>query len=82
MMNNNEHTLASIGLVLFDIILYLDTHPCDQDALKAYHSYKHMYDEAVVNYEKQFGPLTAGSNQNENYFDWVNSPWPWEGGMC
>ena len=81
-MNNPHHNLASIGLVLFDIILYLDTHPHDQAALNAYHTYKNMYEEAVINYERQFGPLTAGNNSNENYFEWVNSPWPWEGGMC
>ena len=81
-MNNPGHNLASIGLVLYDIILYLDTHPCDQEALKAYRTYKHMYEEAKIHYEKQYGPLTASANDNENYFEWVNSPWPWEGGMC
>lgn len=79
---NPTHNLASIGLVLYDIILYLDTHPCDKAALKAYHMYKDMYKEAVECYEQHYGPLTAGNNKNENYFDWVNSPWPWEGGMC
>lgn len=81
-MNNLCTNLAAIGLVLYDLILYLDTHPDDPDALNAYGAYKQMYAQAVANYEEKFGPLTANSCDCDNYFKWVKGPWPWEGGMC
>ena len=29
-------------------------------------------------FEKEYGPLSMGTNQNEESWDWVCDPWPWQ----
>lgn len=66
-----------------DVLLYLDTHPEDQEALAYYQAMKDSRREAVKAYEAQYGPLTKdGIRDCADYWTWVNSPWPWEGGAC
>lgn len=67
------------GFALDDVILYLDTHPTDVEALNYYYHIKSMRDEAVNNYETSFGPLFS-HQVNIDGWTWNNDPWPWEGG--
>ena len=62
-----------------DVVLYLDTHPCDQDALNYYYYVVNMRKQAMQTYEQYCGPLMADGVMDENYWTWVNDPWPWEG---
>ena len=67
-----------------DVILYLDTHPDDRNALNYYRYVVALRKEAVKAYEAsafeaQFGPLTASANRDAAYWSWINDPWPWEG---
>ncbi len=73
--------LAQAGIMVYDIQLYLDTHPDDIQALDAFAEYKAAYDVAKRDYENTYGPLTASSSSARDYFEWVNGPWPWEGGI-
>ena len=85
-MENEKCRLLEIinesSFALFDIILFLDTHPCDEEALRCYKDYKHIRNAAVTEYESKFGPLRAGSINCDDKFTWVCGPWPWEGGCC
>lgn len=85
-MNQSEKAkmmryIQELGFAIDDVVLYLDTHPKDQDAFMYYEKYKKMYKEARKEYTKYFGPLV---NENVNVEDgcwsWVEGPWPWEGG--
>lgn len=80
---NNKMELWSIimqtSFAMDDIQLYLDTHPCDMEALKAYKDYKKIRLIAVEEYTRDYGPISAYDVNVENYWEWVNSPWPWEG---
>lgn len=67
------------GFAMDDVILYLDTHPCDRDALSYYGYVSELYKKAVEAYEAQCGPLMATDVRAEDYWTWVNDPWPWEG---
>lgn len=63
--------------------LYLDTHPTDTTALSYFQEYSRLRNQALREYAALFGPLTidtAGGNQGQ--WEWVNRPWPWEGGDC
>lgn len=63
--------------------LYLDTHPSDPAALAYFQEYSRLRNQALKDYASMFGPLTidtAGGCKNQ--WEWVNSPWPWEGGGC
>lgn len=62
-----------------DVILYLDTHPDDQDALNYYQYVSELRKQAMDAYEAQCGPLMIDEVQSDNYWTWVNNPWPWEG---
>lgn len=62
-----------------DVSLYLDTHPDDQDALNYYQYVSELRKQAMDAYEAQCGPLMIDEVRSDNYWTWVNNPWPWEG---
>lgn len=67
------------GFALVDLVLYLDTHPEDKEALNYYYYVADLYEQAAKAYEEQCGPLTTEGVMDENYWTWINDPWPWEG---
>lgn len=83
-MDTRQALLARVnqaGFAVDDANLYLDTHPCDQDALAYFQQARAMYQEAVNAYSAQFGPLMAVDSTDTNYWSWISDPWPWEGGF-
>lgn len=72
-------SIYEIGFSLDDMILYLDTHPKDREALDYYHKLHKQYHELTKLYTMNYGPLWAKDVHNDNYFSWVNRPMPWEG---
>ena len=77
-----EQLLKWITLTKFacvDANLYLDTHPCDREALAYFQEYNRLYQEAMDEYAKSYGPLTISNARHcDTYWDWVNQPWPWQ----
>jgi spore coat protein JB len=71
--------IMQASFALDDIKLFLDTHPCDKAALKVYDEYKNIRKVALMEYETQYGPISAYDVKVCDYWDWVNKPWPWEG---
>ena len=65
---------------LHDLVLFLDTHPENQDALRYYQAVRDMRNQAIAAYESQFGPLRYADVTSSSW-DWVTEKWPWEGGM-
>ena len=66
-----------------DAVLYLDTHPCDEEALAYYQKCVHARKEAMKLYNDKFGPLQADQVQGTNHWHWIHERWPWEvGGNC
>ena len=68
------------GFAVIEANLYLDTHPCDTEALSYFNPMSQAYQQAKAAYETQFGPLNAGNVPENAYWTWVSDPWPWEGG--
>ncbi|MEY8355894.1 spore coat protein CotJB [Lachnospiraceae bacterium 54-53] len=62
-----------------DVVLYLDTHPDDQEALNYYCYVSELREQAMQAYEEQCGPLMVEGVMDENYWTWIDDPWPWEG---
>lgn len=85
-MNTEQRRLMQqiyeAGFVLDEAVLYLDTHPCDGEALAYYEAYRKLYAKLVKEYTVQFGPLTADSVAVTNQWTWVKTPWPWEMEGC
>lgn len=72
-----------VSFAVFDCSLYLDTHPNDMAALSYFREYNRLRKQAVSDYTALYGPLTAnGCSGNQNSWEWVQHPWPWEGGKC
>lgn len=72
--------IQEVGFAIDDIVLYLDTHPCDEEALQYYSKYKKLYHEAAKEYTKYYGPLQNENVMVDGRWTWVERPWPWEGG--
>ncbi len=84
MMNANcSQLLAFINQTSFaidDVLLYLDTHPCDSAALNYYHNAVKLRNDAMEAYQTACGPLMADQVRSDQYWTWVEGKWPWEGG--
>lgn len=72
--------IQELGFAIDDVVLFLDTHPKDEEALMYYEKYKKMYQDAAREYAKYYGPLVNENVNIENGWSWVRDPWPWEGG--
>lgn len=82
-MNTCDQLLRQVyeaSFAMDDVILYLDTHPCDADALNYYHYVVSLRKQAMEAYEAQCGPLMLDQNRSVDYWTWVDNKWPWEGG--
>ncbi len=73
--------IDQISFVVQDTLLYLDTHPEDEEALAFFKEYSAMRNEALESYAKEFGPLLIDNvaTSGADYWNWINQPWPWEG---
>lgn len=70
--------VSALGLATHEAVLFLDTHPHCREAIEYFNASRRAYYEAVCEYERRFGPLTAFSTDTENGWVWIDSPWPWE----
>lgn len=74
--------LYTYGFAIDDVILYLDTHPDDCEARAYYMRMRDAYQEASLEYKEKVRPLSITDVDASHRWDWVEGPWPWEGGMC
>ena len=82
-MNQKElyEWIMMLGFCAVDMMLYLDTHPDDEEALNYFNQCTALYNAAKQSYQEQFGQLNAFSEQEGSSRDWNTAPMPWEGGM-
>lgn len=71
--------IRSLSFAVNDLALYLDTHPCDQNALKCHREFSEQLQDAKQLYQSEYGPLTI-NDPMQNGWEWIESPWPWERG--
>lgn len=80
-MNDREmlmRRLSALRFVAWELHLYLDTHPEDDEALRKMQEYEHKANEVQREYEENYGPISASADTDR--WSWINDPWPWEGG--
>lgn len=70
--------ITEVSFAINDVVLYLDTHPEDMDALEYYETYKKLRKQALAEYTRLYGPLLNYDVDSCNYWAWVKDPWPWE----
>ena len=62
-----------------DLNLYLDVHPADDSMLQEYTKAKNEFEKLKEKYENDYGPLCSDNN-NDLKWNYINNPWPWDGG--
>ena len=68
-----------LDFALLEAIEYLNTHPCDCEALRYYRQIRRKLDRLECLYERRCGPLTNKGVETEYGWEWATCPWPWEG---
>lgn len=71
--------LSAVEFAAWELHLYLDTHKCDEQALKLHKKYTDRAMELKAEFEECFGPLTHKSGSGE---EWIKDPWPWDYKEC
>jgi spore coat protein JB len=76
--------ITNVSFAVDDVKLFLDTHPCDEEALAYFREYSRKRNEALKEYAAHFGPLTIDTvvYSCADNWDWINEPWPWQEGGC
>ena len=72
--------VQELNFAMIELALYLNTHPCDEDALALYGKVQMMHAGAKIEFEDMYGPLSyEGVDTEKDGWSWVKGPWPWEG---
>jgi len=67
--------LSSAGFAMYELRLFLDTHPDNKEARTMLEKYQSKYEALKAEYEQEYGALTLnGANSDE----WLKDPWPWD----
>ena len=85
LQQNKQQLMKKIyesGFAGYDAALYLDTHPCDTEAIAFHQKMKHIYNQAAKEYSALYGPLRIQQMDNDQFWSWSEGPWPWEMGAC
>lgn len=77
-MNREElmKRLSASQFAMWELHIYLDTHPSDTQAMSLYRKYETRTKELKKEYEDKYGPLTFSSGKMAA--EWLANPWPWE----
>ena len=70
--------ISEYQFVAVELNLYLDTHPCDDDARSDYLYYSTKLKELIMAYEAQYGPLMNFGHSPTETGCYVCSEWPWD----
>lgn len=72
--------VQELHFAMIDLALFLNTHPCDEEALALYDRLQIMHACAKSKYEECYGPLNyEGVIPEKDGWSWIDGPWPWEG---
>ena len=72
-----EEKIRALSFVKEELELYLDTHPTCRVALDYYHQTIEALDMLMEEYHNSNGPLVASGVMSQDYWTWVDEPWPW-----
>ena len=69
--------LQTLGFVIQELALYLDTHPDDKEALEMYQNYQKVYHKGMME-QNECSPMRHGLPSQGDRYRWLDDPWPWE----
>ncbi len=71
--------VSALQFILWELHLYLDTHPKDAEAQARHRKYMEAYVTRRAAFEEKYGPLSA---QTGSGCAWLRDPWPWDIEEC
>lgn len=78
--NAVEKRIGAYKFALYDLGLYLDSHPCDQQAMQLREVYKTRLCQLIDEYEQHYGKwINTTADVQDSWAEWVKDPWPWDG---
>ncbi len=72
-------TLSAAQFAMWELHLYLDTHPDDCEAKERHKKYAARYEALKADFEEKYGPLSTKTGVGDN---WLRNPWPWDLEEC
>lgn len=74
--------IDEVSFAVYETLLFLDTHPDDQNALRFFREHNRKRNQALKKYAEMYGPLTISTADDtaSTSWEWMSQPWPWEGG--
>lgn len=74
-----EKRIAAYQFALYDLALFLDSHPHDEKAMHLRSLYKERLTKLITEYEQHYGKYVAtAADVEESWLEWVKDPWPWD----
>lgn len=74
--------ITAYRFALYDLGLYLDSHPCDKQAMQLRGIYRSKLAKLINEYEQHYGPyILTRQDVGDDWKEWVSDPWPWDIGM-
>ena len=80
-MNEQEMMLRkirSLDFAMWEMRIFLDTHPNDPAAIKKYDSYAMKHKEMINIYTSKYGPIISPGSMGSMKWTWLADPWPWD----
>ncbi len=71
-------TIQKYDFMLYELQLYLDTHPRCREALHMWKHYQELRKKAIGSYVRRFGPIQPDQTDENSPWSWIEGPWPWE----
>lgn len=76
---NAMRKLQTLDFALLETVHYLNGHPHCTEALEYHKQVQKEAIEARKAYESAYSPVTMYGCNDSDCWEWVMSPWPWEG---
>lgn len=70
--------MMALDFMAVDLALFLDTHRCDDEAIKTYEAIAADAQKAREEYECTFGPISQINGVHNGKWCWADDPWPWQ----
>lgn len=71
------HRIHAYQFAVWELHIFLDTHPNDCEAAKQQEEFRKMADDLMTQYETAYGPMHHSSSDTSRWA-WINDPWPWD----
>ena len=77
--NRMLHDISIVDFTLVELMLFLDTHQDNKEAIEYFNYYSRIKAKMMMEYSSAFEPLTKEYAVTNNKWKWNNGPLPWEG---